>query len=501
MGFIKNMKHDKWYNGIGKSKNDMNGLHEMNLVDKDSELGALTCKNVLVLDSATPNEPCIEVDVPNGDIYLLSKTTGKVWLKTAAGAYSLKFTNINSTGHLGGKYFNGRLYYATATKLGVYVLETAITMTIATPCVVTFAAHGLAADTPIIFLTTGALPTGITAGTTYYVKSPLAGSFNVSATAGGAAINTTGTQSGTHTIVIPSWATFTAGDTAYKPMEEQNLSLFIGDGRYVSSVSGSNAFLANSLDLPAQFRITALKAWQNDLAIGAFAGTSMVKTGIFRWNTYDPSWSNEDYIDEVGINCFMQSDNNLFVLAGTVGNIYFYNGAQLTKYKKIPNVTTGINDRMSATLDGMPLIAIGKDVYSLGSQDKDVPVGLVKEYTSTGTAISSIVAVGSQLYVAHNAGVDKISTNKATGTVVTPEEEGEYNEVVVKYKSLPAGSSIGIETKINGGAWVAQTVLVDTFEKEIFFDGGLLDCEYLQTRITLTPNGANAPVISSIETS
>jgi hypothetical protein len=74
-----------------------------------------------------------------------------------------------------------------------------VTMTIASPCVVSWTAHGLAANTPILFTTTGALPTGLVAGTVYYVLSPTANNFNVSAAPGGAAINTSGTQSGTHT--------------------------------------------------------------------------------------------------------------------------------------------------------------------------------------------------------------------------------------------------------------------------------------------------------------
>lgn len=74
-----------------------------------------------------------------------------------------------------------------------------VTLTIASPCVVTWAAHGLAANTPIAFTTTGTLPTGLVAGTVYYVRAPTADTFNVSATSGGAAINTSGTQSGAHT--------------------------------------------------------------------------------------------------------------------------------------------------------------------------------------------------------------------------------------------------------------------------------------------------------------
>ena len=76
-----------------------------------------------------------------------------------------------------------------------------VTMTIAAPGVITWTAHGLIAGTPIAFATTGALPTGLIAGTTYYVISAglTANAFQVSATPGGAAITTSGTQSGVHT--------------------------------------------------------------------------------------------------------------------------------------------------------------------------------------------------------------------------------------------------------------------------------------------------------------
>lgn len=79
-----------------------------------------------------------------------------------------------------------------------------VTMTIATPCVVTWTAHGLSEGMPVVFTTSGALPTGITAGTVYYVgRSPATNTFNVSTTranaAAGTFVATSGTQSGTHT--------------------------------------------------------------------------------------------------------------------------------------------------------------------------------------------------------------------------------------------------------------------------------------------------------------
>lgn len=80
-----------------------------------------------------------------------------------------------------------------------------VTITIASPGVVSWAAHGLVAGDAVRFATTGSLPTGLVAGTTYYVVSPTTNAFSVAATPGGSAIATTGTQSGTHTATAPKF--------------------------------------------------------------------------------------------------------------------------------------------------------------------------------------------------------------------------------------------------------------------------------------------------------
>lgn len=78
------------------------------------------------------------------------------------------------------------------------------TITIASPGVVTYTAHGLQSFEPVYITTSGALPTGLTAGTVYYVIFVGVNSFQLSATPNGSAINTSGSQSGTHTCVEPS---------------------------------------------------------------------------------------------------------------------------------------------------------------------------------------------------------------------------------------------------------------------------------------------------------
>jgi microcystin-dependent protein len=87
--------------------------------------------------------------------------------------------------------------------------QSTVTITIATPGVVTWAGHPLQNGDPVRFSTTGALPTGIVANTTYYVVNAATGTFQVAATRGGAAINTSGSQSGAHTA---TYAPYGHGD-------------------------------------------------------------------------------------------------------------------------------------------------------------------------------------------------------------------------------------------------------------------------------------------------
>lgn len=82
------------------------------------------------------------------------------------------------------------------------ITTSTITVTIATPGVVTLTLHGFQNGDPVVLSTTGTLPTGLVAGTTYYIVAKTTNTFELAATVGGTAINTTGSQSGVHTAVV-----------------------------------------------------------------------------------------------------------------------------------------------------------------------------------------------------------------------------------------------------------------------------------------------------------
>lgn len=95
-----------------------------------------------------------------------------------------------------------RNYECLLTHQGSTAKTATVTMTIATPGVVTWTAHALLEGTAIAFTSTGALPTGLLIGVTYYIKYVSADTFQLATQIGGVAITTTGAQSGTHTANV-----------------------------------------------------------------------------------------------------------------------------------------------------------------------------------------------------------------------------------------------------------------------------------------------------------
>jgi hypothetical protein len=135
----------------------------------------------------------------------------------------------------------GSIYYWDAS---TGLSGTVFTVTIATPAVLTSSitlTNGMA----LVLETTGALPTGLNVGQIYYVINVAGSTCNLSATSGGAAINTTGSQSGVHEIssrALPLASMTGASDVPIK----QNCILVSDSSRFVFALGatefGSSVF-------------------------------------------------------------------------------------------------------------------------------------------------------------------------------------------------------------------------------------------------------------------
>lgn len=191
----------------------LNGTATPNAIDMGGDYSATCGAN-----------PKLKLTAASSSIYGLGVCAGFLELQAPTGAAINFYTNgsttnptrVNTDGTITAPGItNGS--NAAAGKVGEFVsaqssgVTATVTMTIATPAVVTWTAipyKGLAAGAgtnwtaPIIFTTTGALPTGITAGTVYWIiGSSVSGNTHQIATSianalAGTAIATSGTQSG-----------------------------------------------------------------------------------------------------------------------------------------------------------------------------------------------------------------------------------------------------------------------------------------------------------------
>jgi hypothetical protein len=124
--------------------------------------------------------------------------------------------------------------------------NTVFTVTIATPGVFTLG-YALSDGTAVSLTTTGYLPTGLIPGVTYYVVNASGSTCNLSTTVGGAAINTTGAQSGTHYISARGYPLASVGGSdGYAPLYQNSFT--VSDASRFILVFGTNSIGSTILD-------------------------------------------------------------------------------------------------------------------------------------------------------------------------------------------------------------------------------------------------------------
>jgi hypothetical protein len=128
-----------------------------------------------------------------------------------------------------------------------------VTITNATPAVVTSTATVPALGDGIVFTTTGSLPTGLTANTVYYVVATAQGGtygFTVSATKGGTAIATTTAGSGVHTASPTRPYKGLGGTPTHVALTSSNVSPIQGARSLLVTNSGSTAATGEGFSIP-----------------------------------------------------------------------------------------------------------------------------------------------------------------------------------------------------------------------------------------------------------
>jgi hypothetical protein len=184
------------------------------VLNRNFQVTVIDANTYTIVISVTPNATAISAspgggsgviaayEIHTGPAYAVALTGwgGGAW---GAGTWGVGVTTVNAIQLWSQNNFGEDLIYAPrgggiyywSAQIGVTPLV--FTVTIATPAVLTVALRN---GTAVVLNTTGALPTGLSVGTVYYVVGTTGTTCNLSATFGGAAINTSGSQSGTQTI-------------------------------------------------------------------------------------------------------------------------------------------------------------------------------------------------------------------------------------------------------------------------------------------------------------
>lgn len=299
-----------------------------------------------------------------------------------------------------------------------------------------------------------------------------------------------------HFDLASTWTdSFNTAGTNYRGSEEHANGLYIANGRYVARIDATNSLSVAEFVLPAQYKATELKSVGDDLLIGTYVSTDVSYCKVFLWDTVSPSWTFEDEVFEIGVNCFIQLDNIIAAQCGTSGRLYYWTGSQMSSFGKIRGITTALGEQMSVVFNGRPLLANGTKIYSIHKEDKDLPYAIVGEYTCTGT-IASLAVQGQTLLASVGTGVDKVGTSYATAIIETPEAQAKAGKLLVQYDTYPVG--VGIEVKVNNGSYTSKTEVISTNDMRVYYNGVLPTNVCAQGRVTLTPSGSDIPKIKSI---
>ena len=303
---------------------------------------------------------------------------------------------------------------------------------------------------------------------------------------------------------------------AYHPLYPVGNRLFIGNDRYVATVSNTEAFVGTSLDIESDWTIRCLKLIKPLLLIGS-SGNGRSKCLTWDFINADDSFEEIPGLEEGEITEFIEISGAVAAVIGA--KLFWYNGI-------IDDALYTFDDNIShgalTIYDNMIYLATKKGVYSFGKSNRNYPSVPNMEYISSAgvsvDAISAIHGTSSNLYVAWKKdatyGIDCInSAAKASQGIIETlvlSEKGKLNIGNAKYyfDKLDANTSIQIKYRdeSNGDDWqvikeASGTTTLITSTEDMTEDEVPLgvSCKEIQFRIELNSNGNNSPVFRGLE--
>lgn len=302
----------------------------------------------------------------------------------------------------------------------------------------------------------------------------------------------------------------TLNSCSYHPMYTVGNWLFIGDDRYISTVSDSEAYQAQALDIYKDWTIRALNLIKPLLLIG----TS--NSGRSKCMTWDFLNSADSFEELPGLESGLINEFEAVagaVLATVNSKLYYYDGLGDSALFDFDENITGV------TFKNNKIYLLNKNgVYSYGRKNKNYPsVPNIEHSIDNVDTSGDIIGTSDNLYVSYkdtggNYYLKCIdSANKASQGVIelrVLKEKYELNIRKVKYyfESLPADTSIQIKYKTEEhSSWQTiedpeddSTLITNTTDKTK--DTASIGCsgKEFQARIELNTNQNDSPIFKEI---
>ena len=189
--------------------------------------------------------------------------------------------------------------------------------------------------TKVFFRTTGSLPGGVSENTEYFVTKTGSNTFTISLTPSGTPITTSGTQSGTHTMIIATEATM--DQTPSTTVPEFDVSYVLGGYRVIITEPSSGYAVDNVITIPGTEMGGTSPANDLKLTVNTISDIGAI-TGVICSGTV-PGASQQYYLKVVSPTEFALYQNQLMTVPASGLNLPFVGTTQST----VTGLTSGTN--------------------------------------------------------------------------------------------------------------------------------------------------------------
>lgn len=272
-------------------------------------------------------------------------------------------------------------------------------------------------------------------------------------------------------------------------------------------------------------RISSMMNFMTGILFGTVSVA--VNSVLALWNTWSTHITGKDELPEQGVNAFLKMDNYAVCSVGRKGNFYSFNGSIGEQTRKIPGDWDGgkeciVYPGANANRFGLPLFGVSnyngnpcpQGIYSVGKYSAGYNNVLNFEYAiSTGNLsnveIGAIVLSGYDMLVSWKdstdpqnivCGVDKLDhSNKVNGAYfetriikLNPDQVKEFT-IDVYYRSLPTNTDITLQVRKDYGSWGSVITLAKDAKHLRKYNSMKIKASTVEFRIITSASGNTAP--------